>query len=254
MSLREAQAAFAAALLNPDTPVPPGIGGPGGRADARRFAVYRNNVMVGLVDALAARFPVCAQLVGEEFFRAMARVHAAATKPRSPLLMAYGDDFPDFIAAFPPAAGLPYLADVARLEVAYGAAYHAAEAAPVTTAALGPLSPDRLSALRLSLHPSARLIRSAYPVASIWLAHQGGDAVEGPAEWVGEDVLVVRPDADVLVHRLPEGGFAFLDELRGGRTVGEAAGAACRDGVGFDLGGALVGLFAMGAVVAASPS
>ena len=138
-SLAEIQAAFSAALLDPARPVPADVVGIGGTADRKRFAVYRNNVMVGLLDALQARFPVTARLVGEEFFRAMARVYAAARQPRTPLLMHYGDDFPDFIAGFEPAASVPYLADVARVECAWSQAYHAPEASALTVDALAGL-------------------------------------------------------------------------------------------------------------------
>lgn len=137
-------------------------------------------------------------------------------------------------------------------------AWNAPVATPTTrpkrgrwTRALGALPPERLAALRLLLHPSARLVRSAHPVASIWLAHQREEVAPPPA-WHGEDVLVVRPDAEVLVHRLPAGSGAFIDALLSGRTVMEAA-ASCRDAAGFDLAGTLVGLFALGAVVALVP-
>ncbi|MGX1097384.1 HvfC/BufC N-terminal domain-containing protein [Amorphus sp. MBR-141] len=248
-TLCETQRAFGAALLDPDAPVPAGVGAPGGRPDARRFAVYRNNVMVGLIDALCARFPVCARLVGTEFFRAMARVFVDAHKPRSPLLMAYGDDFPDFIKGFEPAAAVPYLADVARLEVAFSQAFHAAEAVALHAAVLGPLSAERLAGLRLVVHPSVRLVRSAFPVASIWMAHQQDGAVEGPDDWRPEDVMVIRPDAEVLMHRLPHGGFAFLGRLRNGGSVIEAAAAGYREAPDFDVGGTLLALFTLGAVV-----
>jgi hypothetical protein len=98
---------------------------------AQRFAVYRNNVTVGLVDALAARFPVIQRLVGVEFFRAVAREFARSHPPRSPLLFLWGEAFPDFLAALPSLADYPYMADVARIEVARGVAYHAADAMPL---------------------------------------------------------------------------------------------------------------------------
>jgi len=56
----------------------------------RRFAVYRNNLAVGLVSALATRFPVVKRLVGDEFFRAMAHADASVDLPRPPLMMYYG--------------------------------------------------------------------------------------------------------------------------------------------------------------------
>src|SRR3546814_8116855 len=77
---------FALALLDPERAVPKGLVGPDGEPSARRFAVYRNNVFVGLTDALRAGFPCIVRLVGDDFFAAMARVFAAATPPSSPVL------------------------------------------------------------------------------------------------------------------------------------------------------------------------
>lgn len=250
LTLSDRQQIFAAALLDPDAAVPAGVVGPGGEPDARRFAVYRNNVMVSLTEALAARFPVCERLVGGEFFRAMARVFVAASKPQSPLLMAYGDDFPDFIGDFAPAEAVPYLADVARLEVAWGQAYHAADAVALDAGALGSLSQDRIAGARLNLHPSTRLVRSPHPVASIWQAHQADAPAFAAEDWCPEDVLVVRPDGDVLMHRLPGGGFAFINALLECRTLMEAAEAGCDADAGFDPGAGLVGLLTLGVVVA----
>ncbi|MBS7538034.1 HvfC/BufC N-terminal domain-containing protein [Ancylobacter lacus] len=246
--LADRQRDFGAALLDPEAPVPEGVHGSAGRADARRFAVYRNNVMVGLTEALAARFPVCGRLVGDAFFRAMARVYVGATKPRSPLLMRYGDGFPDFIAGFGPAGEVPYLADVARLEWAWGEAYHAAEAVAASGTILATVPAEAVAEVRLALHPSLRLVASPYPVLSIWLAHQGDDPSGEGVEWRAENVVVVRPDADVLMHRLSAGGVAFLEALLRRRTLGEAAEAALGADAGFDAGGHLVGLFTLGAV------
>src|SRR5690606_15015602 len=103
---------------DPEQAVPGAVMAHSAGIPARRFAVYRNNVVVGLVNALAARFPALQRIVGEEFFRAMAQLYVRAHPPRSRLLMEYGDGFADFIAAFEPAAELPYLADIARLEAA----------------------------------------------------------------------------------------------------------------------------------------
>ena len=61
-------------------------------------------------------------------------------------------------------------------------------------------SPDALLGMRLTLHPSIRILRSAYPVADIWAAHQTPGALTPVTHWRGQDVLIVRPDAEVQVH------------------------------------------------------
>lgn len=245
----DAQAAFAAALIDPRLPPPPGVIECGsGRRNG--FAVYRNNALVTLIDALQERFPVTCQLVGEEFFRAMARAYASEHRPRSPLLFQYGNDFPIFVAGFMPAEDVPYLSDVARLEVAWSAAYHAPEASPLQPHALTETAPDAVFGMRLTLHPSTQILRSPYPVADVWAAHQHANSVTPPTSWDGQDILVVRPDAEVHVHTLGPGTYAFMSALLDRKCVQDAAEIACIGASEFDAGENIVNLFRMGGVIA----
>ena len=113
--VRPTQSGFVRALLDPTLPAPPGLATWNGSDPALRFAVYRNNVVVSLVAALADTFPVVRELVGADFFTAMARLYVAEQPPSSPVLAHYGDGFADWLAQFEPAANLPYLADMAPL-------------------------------------------------------------------------------------------------------------------------------------------
>jgi hypothetical protein len=244
MDLSATQAAFAAALLDPELPVPSGL-----KADPKRFAVYRNNVAVGLRKALASNFPVVEKLVGGEFFAVMARAYIARTRPASPLIFAYGDDFPDFIAGFEPAATVPYLADVARLERAWLDAYHAADAEPLDVAALAGLDEAALATARLKPHPAARLVASAFAAGSIWQAHQE-EPIRIVAANGGECVLIARPGFDVTVTVRPRGDAAFAQELLSGATIGDAAARGVATDPAFDFGRAIVGLFTLGAFAA----
>ena len=106
MSFETTIAAFAAALTDPSAPAPAMTIGREGRPDTRRFGVYRNNVAVGLIKSLEARYPVTRRLVGDDFFRGMAGAYVAANKPKSAVLIVYGVDFPDFVGGFEPARDL----------------------------------------------------------------------------------------------------------------------------------------------------
>jgi len=159
----DAQTEFAAALRSKANGVPSCLKGAAqGRAE-RRFAVYRNTVAAGLIEALAARFPVVERLVGEDFFRAMAQAYVTQEPPRSPLLFRYGGSFADFIAGFAPAAPLPYLRDMARREYAQGLAYHAPIASrcrlPRSPPWIAAVSPTSGSSCTLRCSSSARPIR-----------------------------------------------------------------------------------------------
>ena len=240
---------FAAALLDARSPLPAGITTARGDADAARFAVYRNNVHVGLTGALAQRFPVTGRLVGEEFFRGMARVYVQDNKPASPLMFEYGDGFPDFVAGFAPARHLVYLADVARIEAAWSRAYHAADVGVLPVAALAAIAPERLAETRLARHPAAAIVTSAHPAGSIWAAHQT-DPVGTVVARRPETMLIARPDATVNVHVLPETDAVFAAAVLDGATLGEAAETALAGQPKFVFGAALVGLVTLGAFAA----
>jgi hypothetical protein len=340
MSFETTVGAFAAALGEPSAPPPTMTYGRLGAPDTRRFAVYRNNVAVGLIGALEARYPVSRRIAGNDLFRAMARAFVRAKRPRSPVMIAYGEEFPEFAAAYlaaakagpslrqtaleitdgslrrvssplvgedqgggsrgpmrqdgsgvsdnllgpsdPPPIGrseerpslgrampapsrgggcangvdsvrhdLACLADVARLENAWVEAYHAEDASVATVGELGSLSPDCLAGTRIAFHPAARLLRFATPAATVWASAQVSNGSVAPAEELGEDALITRPDCDVRVRVLPPLAYDFALSLREGTTLVEAA-AAISD-PGFDFGAHLVGLVESGAVASMIP-
>ncbi len=236
------QNAFAAALLDPEKPVPPGLVRPDGQAAGRRFDIYRNNVVVALIEALGEAFPVVRALVGEEFFEAMAGVYVRAHPPSSARMMFYGKGFAAFLETFGPVAGLAYLPDVARLEYARRLAYHAADEPAADPSVLAGLDPAALMEVRLSLQAACRIVRSAHPVHAIWRFNATED--KSPVQPGAEDVLVSRPADAVLVQLLPPGGAAFLLALEAGEPLGPAAERAAAEAPEFDLGASLAGMFA----------
>jgi Putative DNA-binding domain len=248
--LPERQRGFAAALLHPALPMPDGLVDPDGEPGQKRFAVYRNNVVVGLTETLKDAFPAVHRIVGADFFRAMAGAYVIVEPPRSPILIEYGAGFPDFIQQFEPAAVLPYLADVARIEQAWTEAYHAPEASPIDPSAFTAVSSDQLPAIRLALHPSLRLVRSQFPALTIWRMNvAGGVLAPVNLDAGGEDVLIARPLADVEVRLIPTGSLEFIRALRDERSVLAALEAALIANRHFDLSANLSDLMHAGALV-----
>ena len=243
LQLAERLGGFAAALLDPTLAVPAGLVGPDREPSAKRFAVYRNNVVVGLTEALQANFPAVCRIVGEEFFLAMARAYVVLAPPTSPILLDYGAGYANFISGFEPAATLPYLPDVARIERAWTEAYHAPEAVPIGPEALSGIPSDRVAETRFAVHPSARVVRSRLPALTIWRMNVD-DGVPGPVDLDsnGEDVLIVRPEADVEVRLMPPGGSEFLIALMNGKSLTEAAKSAMNAHSLFDLSANLAAL------------
>jgi Putative DNA-binding domain len=242
--------AFASALIDPDRATPSIVAGPGDKSAVKRYNVYRNNVTVSLIDALAAIYPAVQRITGVDFFRAMARCHVRATPPASPLLFEYGRDFPAFIERYEYARSMPWLADTARIERAWLDAYHSADAEPLSPAALASVPPERLADLVFTAHPATRIVCSRFSAVTVFAANRGHDPV-GPIDAATpEDALITRPDLDVIVRHLPPGGAVFLTRLSSGRSFGEAAAAALEAQPSFDIASGIAGMIEAGAFTA----
>src|SRR5246127_3827770 len=161
-------AVLAPGLTDPEYKTPACVIGPAGKGAVKRYNVYRNNVTVSLIDALAAVFPATQRITGVEFFRAMARFHVRATPPRSPLLFDYGRQFPEFIERYEHARSMPYLADTARIERASLDACHTADPSPLAAQALAPIPVERLADIVFVPHRASRIVPSRFAALSIF--------------------------------------------------------------------------------------
>jgi len=243
---RSPQESFGAALLDPDLPLPEGVIGPRGKNAKKRFAVYRNNVTVSLVNALADIFPAVQRLVGEGFFRDMARVYLAEEPPRSALLFEYGGGFAAFLERFEPVSKLPYLPDVARMERAWLDAFHAADADPLQSDSLAAIPPVSLGEATFTPHPATRIVRSRFAAVSIFSANREKQLVDGIRPLDPEDGLITRPFEAVQVRQLPPGAAGFFEALVAGTTLSEAAGLTLEKYAGFDLPSAISAMLVAG--------
>lgn len=249
------QETFSEALLNPHTPAPTGIACYNGDID-RRFAVYRNNVQSGLINALATSYPVVAQLVGEAFFQAMAQIFIQKHPPDSPVMSAYGSQFAGFINAFAPAKSVPYLADVARLERLCVQAFHAADVCAVNPGLLAQAlnSPEGLPHLHLQLHPGVASLHSPYAIASLWAAHQRQGQIQGLDTRQPQSVLVIRNELRVEVFTVSSGCAVFVHLLKAGNALGLAAAHALEADPDFNLGQALALLISNNTITGLQPA
>jgi hypothetical protein len=245
-ALGDFQDGFVRALMDPTLPPPAALAGSVEHRVQRRFAVYRNNVAVSLSRALRAAYPATARVVGDAFFAATARAYVTGHIPERPALIAYGAGFAEFLERFPPALRTPYLPDLARLERARLVAYHAADAEPLDPGRLAAVPPDQLMHLRFALAPATAIVRSRFPVVTVWMMNSGLREL-GPVDFSApEDALVSRPGIDVEVRLLRPGAARFLLAVSDGTTLGAAAGQAFAEEPTFDLAASLADSLAAG--------
>src|SRR5262249_3751590 len=177
---------------------------------ARRLQIHRNNFRLSLTEALKANFPVVCRVVDERFFAYAADRFITAHPPTSPCLSEYGAALPEFLEQFEPAQSVPYVPDLARLEWAILESSRAEDRLPVDVAALHQVDIPQCPTLVLELDPSIRLLRSVWPIATIWAVHQSEDEIR-PIDLHsgGCRVRIRRSGEGVRVDEIAADQFAF---------------------------------------------
>ncbi|WUR14668.1 DUF692 family protein [[Empedobacter] haloabium] len=214
---------------------------------AARMAIYRGNLLGSWHKALAAAYPVIGQLVGAEFFAALAAEYGAAHPSAQGDLNAFGAGFAAFLETFPHVADLPYLPDMARLEWLLHRAHYAPDAPVLDGAAFAALTPEQFAATRLVPHPAAHVFTSPWAVVPLWLAHQPDGGMPLPQIDAPSSALVCRPGWRPTVWPEQAAGHAMLARLMAGEAIGPALDAALALDMAFDMGSALRHWIAAGA-------
>lgn len=216
LELSELQARFSAALLDPVAEALAEWICSNDIAASRRLAIYRNNCRISHAEALAGIYPAINQLVGERFFERLAEEYDRRHPSTSGDLRQYGSELAQFLSVFEPAAQLPYLPDVARLEWAWHECFHAAAGQSVEPADLADLAARLDGDTGLSLIPAARLLASPYPAADIWAFALDPDRQEDGLD-LGllkeARLLIARREERVEVMELTPPQFFWLDKI-----------------------------------------
>ncbi|HVA55876.1 MAG TPA: DNA-binding domain-containing protein [Gammaproteobacteria bacterium] len=251
-SLPELQRQFAAAMLGgAPMPLNAWVLGKGLTPEAR-LQIYRNIVFNNHAAALRTAYPVVLKLVGEDFFENAAARYLRGYPTRSGNLQDYGINFAEFLAQMPEVAGLVYLPDVARLEWARQESYLEADAEPIAITVLADVEEPEI--LRLQLHPSLRLLTSAYPVLDIWLFCQQSTTEHLDLSGKQKRVLVWRDGAQVSMQAVDAGTHALIAALLHGTPLAGAHADAMRAAKEFDLSACLHWLFTTGLVTSLTAS
>lgn len=212
-----------------------------GLLNPERMRHYRANCRLNRISALQATFSTVNSLLGEDFFRAMAREYVDANPATSANLHEMGADLSDFIAQFAPAAEFPYLPDVAKLDWARWQAYLAPDTEALQLSDLASLAESDFAAYRLKPHPTMQLVQSAHwPIADILAMHAGGEVADLGAG--GQQLLISR----LQWQAISMGQWAFFKALQSDCTVSNALDQALNIDERTDINQALMCLFSQG--------
>jgi hypothetical protein len=254
-SLRDTQAAFAAHLAGHDrVDLVNAIAGDR-RTVLGRLQLHRHHVTRSIAAALAATFATVATLVGQEFFSLLARNFMAGTALEDPVLCRYGEHFPQFIATKQDMHGLPYLADVARLDWALNVAFNAPLEPRLSAADLAGWPQASLPSLSVRLPAGSSLVESGYPLDLIWQASQRVTPVGQVDLAAGPACLVVfRRSEDAAFTVLAPGEAAFIKHLHRGDCLATSAEHASQFDEDFDVAATFGRMLGLRLLVAGTPT
>ena len=154
---------------------------------------HANTISHARLVALEDSFPRTRDAMGHNAFNLASRDFIELPDVRARKLMHIGQGFPLFLAAN--RADQAHC-DLAAVEWAWLQSYHAADATPLQLADLAGLDETDLLDLPIIMHPATRLVHVQSDIGAVL------PELEGATTPDARNLLITRPDAQVLLHPL----------------------------------------------------
>jgi|GEM_PF-2962980 len=225
MSLAEFQEAFSRALFSPEVTPETVAQVPHlsqSMLQTLQFDAYRKCALRGLANVLRDVYPTAEAVMGAEAFTAASDAYFLQHPPRAVDPVPIAEGFGPFLEQLAADKRPPHLPDVATLDFGCFKARQAIEASAMNTRIFTDLSPEQLAARRLQLHPACFWMSSSYAIYDIWRYHNSAFATKPLAVDVAQEVVIIRPQLQVEVHRVDVGLVKVLDALDAGETLNDA--------------------------------
>jgi len=191
-------------------------------AAEHRIQIYQNNARETFRKTLVASYPVVERLVGEECFSGLALKYMREHPSRSGDLQKFGATFPNFLAEIYASTRFAYLANVGHLEWALEEVHLEPDEGILDASELSSVPPEDHPTLVFRVRKAVRLLRSPYPVLSIWRANQSDNDASVDLDQGGECVAVLRRGDDLEMHLLDADAFTLASGFADGGSLQEA--------------------------------
>ncbi len=182
------------------------------KADAiELLSIHRNNINIGLIEELEKIYPNIWRALGKENAVNLARRYISDLKnfPCSYIDNAYGDEMPDFISNVAEFKQIPYLSDLAKLDLARSKAYHLDNNVALTIEQINNIAEEKLLESKVNFIDSLILLQSHFSLLEIeeMLAQNKTD-VKLKANLY--NYIIFRDEEKILTHQLNENMFNFI--------------------------------------------
>ena len=202
----------------------------------RSVALYRRLIRNNYVQVLKITYPILAQLVGDAYFRTVARGYLKHYPSTSGDLFLYGRHLP---ALLQHSEAPPLLTELARLEWACHEIHQAAESTPVSQAQIQSIASIDPSRVTVRFHEATRLLSLPIPVHRVWLALQPDapmdEVVDLPLPEEETRVVVTRGAGKVQVTPLAKPDYLMLEALSQGADLASVERIAIESDLEFDF-------------------
>lgn len=252
-TLRELQTTVMEALLDSSSPDRAlALLAARGAWASSQLRVYQNNVAANFCESLKSSYPAIAKLVGDDYFRQIARALRRRHPSRSGDLLWVGRHLPAYLTELHAEGDYPYLPDVARLEWLCQESLLAADHEPLDLGKLAGVTAENQDSLVFLPHPSVRLIDSRFPVLRIWesnVSEASGEPEVLDLASGSDCLLLLRHRLRLKFHRLNPGEYQFLMGMINGSSFAASVAQGRESDPCFDATATLQRFVGIGAIV-----
>ncbi len=172
----------------------------------QQIEIYQNNVRGALQSCLAQIYPVCCTILGEQYFKQLAKGYIQHHPSRHSDLNGYGESFSAFISEQcqqrTELFEFSYLGDLVQLEWLYHAVYYAASASLFDFDAFAKLSASQQENSVFQLAPCFQFMASDFPVLSIWQLNRSATGEQRSVPNNAEKVGIFRHENQISLFEI----------------------------------------------------
>jgi len=191
-----------------------------------RLKVYRNNIALSLTGTLREIFPVTEKVLSSPTFCKIARDFIYSHPSHCHDLNSYGEGFPAYLTAITEFSHLPFLVDLANLELRWDECLELEDDEAMTADQAMEMISDHGKDCVFRLRSSARILETSYDILSLWKSIReisNGLELKIESNWNACHLIVWKDEFTRRVHLIEEELWPILSALKEGRRLGEIA-------------------------------
>ncbi len=140
------------------------------RSAVQRMAFYGNAYTLRLKEALSTDYERLHSYLGDDLFENLMQRYIDDYPSQHPSLRYFGQHMVELVESLEPFNQLPEVAEITRIEQAFGNSFDAADCKPVTLNQLAQLVPAAWATLTLRFHGAVQFLPQQYNSFQIWRA------------------------------------------------------------------------------------